>query len=208
MVVAEKVLWRGVELLALYGVLVAGWAMSPADKDLYEKLGLSETEWAKVQEMKLPLSKVHQLLESGISIAEYYRKPWLALSITEADYVRLRRAGHSDAEVRSMRLAKHTPVEWAPVWSFFVPGVGQIERGQNIRGWIMAGAGIGSIGLLVGQSIYCRRFMPLGLCLLVSDMLWSGIDMGLQVEAGPAARPVSGTYRGTAGRMRLCFSFY
>ncbi len=207
MVDAEKVLWRGVQAVVLYGLLGAGWAMSPADKDLYEKLGLSETEWAKVQEMKLPLSKVHQLLESGISISEYYRRPWLELSITEADYISLRRAGHSDAEVRSMRLAKHSSVEWAPVRSFFLPGLGQIERGRAVRGWIMAGAGIGCAGLLAGQSIYCRRFMPLGLCLLVPDMLWSGIDMGLEVEADRDTRPASGTSWGAAAGLRLCFSF-
>ncbi len=171
-------------VVVLAGVLwQAAQASSPADKETYEKLGLSETEWNEIQQMQLPVSKVKQLLESGISISEYSRRPWEQLSISEAEYIRLRRLGNSDADVRSTYRRERGPAEWTVVQSFFLPGLNQIREGRAVRGWIMAAAAVGSVGLCAGWSVRSRRFQPLGLCLLVPDMLASGIDVSLQVSS-------------------------
>jgi hypothetical protein len=180
---------------------------SAGDKEIYEKLGLSETEWYKIQQMKLPLAKVHQLLESGISISEYYPRPWRALSISEAEYLRLRRAGHSDADVRLMYARKSSSDMWTASGSFLMPGVNQIGRGHAVRGWIMAAAAAGCVGLIVGWSAASRRFQPLGLCFLVPDMLWSGIDMSVQISAEHRAIAAAGMSGGTTAGVRVGFSF-
>ncbi len=204
---AVRSVWRGVLLCVLSGIISAGLAMSPADKELYEKLGLSEIEWAKVLEMKLPLTKVCQLLESGISVSEYNQEPWKRLSITEAEYIRMRRAGHSDAEVRSTFSITGQAADKTRVRSFFLPGAVQMERGHRTLGWLMAGAALGCVSLFVGQSIHSRSVAPLGLCLLVSDMLWSGIDMSVRISAASNMPPFAADAGCAAGGVLACFSF-
>jgi|WetSurMetagenome_2_1015567.scaffolds.fasta_scaffold00025_59 hypothetical protein len=202
---------RIVRIAAAYGLLLvlaggttaALFAASPADKETYEKLGLSETEWNKIQEMQIPLAKVHQLLESGISISEYYRRPWVQLSIPEPEYIKLRRAGHSDADVRYMFAKNRGESGWTVAGSFFLPGVNQIAKGRAGRGWVMAAVAAGCIAGFAGSSLYTRRFQPLALCLLVPDMLWSGIDMSVRISAERTASPRAET----STAVRMSFSF-
>ena len=54
----------------------------------------------------------------------------------------------------------------------------------------MAGVAVASIGYFAARCISTKSFQPLGLFFLVPDMLWSGIDMGIQVqhETNPDAR--------------------
>jgi len=167
--------------LLLIAVLCSVNAASPADKETYEKLGLSETEWSEILEMRLSLPKVHQLLESGVSIAEYHRRPWLKLSITEPEYVRLRRSGLSDADVRLSSTRATQAGGWTTAGSFLLPGVSQVCAGRNVPGWIMAAIALGCAGLCAGMTQHSHAFQPLGLFLLAPDMLWSGIDAGIQV---------------------------
>jgi hypothetical protein len=193
-------------VVLLCGLVCGAANLTPADKEVYEKLGLSETEWVKIKDAKMPLSKVHELMKSGITMAEYFSMPWKELRISEKEYIRLRRTGHSDAEVRWMHTRKQTINEWTGVQSFFLPGFTQVRRCQPVRGWIMAAAAAGSLGLLVAQNFRSGRFQPLGLCLLVPDMLWSGIDMSVQVGAAQQrAKQESGSAAGIG--VRVCFSF-
>jgi hypothetical protein len=201
----NKIPFRVVPVVLLCGLVCNAANLTPADKEAYEKLGLSETEWVKIKDAKMPLSKVHELMKSGITIAEYFRMPWQELCISENEYIRLRRAGHSDAEVRSMQAQKRAINEGSAVQSFFVPGFNQVRRSQPVRGWIMAAAAAGSLGLLFAQNIRSSRFQPLGLCLLLPDMLWSGIDMGVQVAAQQRMKPAFEA--APALGARVCFSF-
>jgi hypothetical protein len=196
---------RIVFVVLLCGLVCGAATLTPADKEAYEKLGLSETEWVKIKEAKMPLSKVHELMKSGITISEYFSMPWKELRISEKEYIRLRRTGHSDAEVRWMHTRKQTINEWSAVQSFFLPGLNQVRRGRPMRGWIMAAVAAGSLGLLVAQNFHSSRVQPFGLCLLLSDMLWSGIDMSVQVGAEQRAKSASWT--APALGMRVCFSF-
>ncbi|HUI93703.1 MAG TPA: hypothetical protein VLX68_15755 [Chitinivibrionales bacterium] len=179
--------------------------MTPADKEAYEKLGLSETEWNKIKDANLPLSKVHEIMASGITVSEYFRYPWKELFISEEDYIKLRRAGNSDAEVRERISQKRTINAGSAVQSFFIPGFNQIRRDQPVRGWLMVAVAAGSLGLLAAQNYRSARFQPLGLCLLVPDLLWSGIDMSVQVAR--QKRQGAALFVPEDIGMRFCFSF-
>jgi hypothetical protein len=181
---------------ALFVVLCSlpAWAanMTPSDKEMYEKLGLSEAEWGMVLDAHMPLSKVNFLLKSGISIAEYFKSPWTELNLSESEWIAKRKSGLSDNDMRTVRTA---PKEHAPyIGAFFLPGCFQIARGQHAKGWIMAGIAVGCIALSVTHSLTSKRFQPLGLFLLVPDMIVSGIDIGVQVyrEQNPDATRFSG----------------
>ena len=157
-------------------------AMTPADKEMYEKLGLSETEWAMILDAKMPLSKVKELLRDGISITEYFKQPWKELNISESQWISKRRNGYTDSDMRSMKQPKGTAGEWTTITAFFLPGFYQLKRDQKFKGWCMAGIAIASVGLFAFQTADSKRIQPLGLILLIPDMLWSGVDMGIQVN--------------------------
>jgi hypothetical protein len=175
-------------LVSLLLYAMAG-AMTPADKELYEKLGLSETEWAMVLDAKMPLSKVKELLRCGISIPEYFRHPWTELGLSESAWIAKRKSGLSDADMRAATSPKASAGEWTTVQAFFLPGYHQIKRGQKLKGWCMAAIAAGAVGLFAFQTARSKRIEPLGLVLLIPDMLWSGVDIGIQVnkEENPGA---------------------
>jgi TM2 domain-containing membrane protein YozV len=172
-------------------------AMTPADREQYEKLGLSETEWAMILDAKLPLSKVQELLRAGISITQYFKQPWIDLDLSEDEWLEKRRAGLTDKDMRTIgkRQASRVPNEGAGmVAGFFLPGTQQLSRGQTGKGWTMAGLALGSIAFCAGHSAITKSFQPLGLILLVPDMVWSGVDIGMQInkEVNPGASRFSG----------------
>jgi hypothetical protein len=176
--------------------------MSPADREIYEKLGLSEAEWGMVLDAHMPISKVNFLLKSGISISVYFKSPWKELGLSEGEWIRKRKSGLSDADIRAMKGPpgddSRAPREnFSYVGAFFLPGCFQLARSQPVKGWIMSGVAVGMVTLCVAHSLSSKRFQPLGLCLLVPDMIWSGIDIGVQVarEQNPDASRFS-----TAGR--------
>jgi hypothetical protein len=174
-------LCRPVSLYCLLIALTAAAAnMTPADKEMYEKLGMSETEWGMVLDSHMPLSRVKYLLKSGISIAEYFKSPWKDLGLSEGEWISKRRSGLSDNDIKTIKPASAGGASC--VGAFFLPGCFQLSRGQQAKGWIMTGLAVGFATLCVAQSVSTKRFQPLGLILLVPDMIWSGIDIGVQVE--------------------------
>ncbi len=186
--------------------------MSPSDRDTYEKLGLSEAEWGMVLDAHMPLSKVNFLLKSGISISEYFRSPWKELGLSEGEWISKRKSGLSDADMSAMKRPARGDSQ-APrennsyVGAFFLPGCFQLARSQPVKGWIMSGVAVAMVTLCVAHSLSSKRFQPLGLCLLIPDMIWSGIDIGVQVnkEQNPDASRFStvGRSDGMAFSLRL-----
>jgi hypothetical protein len=175
---------------------VAAANMTPADKEMYEKLGLSEAEWGMVLDSHMSLSKVKYLLKSGISIVEYFKSPWKGLGLSEGEWIGKRRSGLSDNDMRIVKPAGSGGGA-SCIGAFFLPGCFQISRGQQAKGWIMTGAAVGFITLCVAHSVSTKHFQPLGLILLVPDMIWSGFDLGIQInrEQNPDASRFSSVHR-------------
>ena len=66
-----------------------------------------------------------------------------------------------------------------------------------------AGIAVASIGVLVGYSLSSHYFEPLGFVFLVPDMLWSGVDMGIQVQHEQNPEAARFTYGPASGRITL-----
>ena len=164
------------------------FAMTAADKDEYEKLGLSQVEWEMIQNAHMSTGKLHRLLKCGISIPEYFKSPWRELDISEGDWIGRRCLGQSSADIRLKLQTQQDGVtkvshsEWVPIQSFFLPGMNQLLRKEKGKGWTMAGIAAASLGVLAGYSLSTKTFQPLGLFFLVPDMVWSGVDMGIQIQ--------------------------
>jgi hypothetical protein len=197
-------------VFVMLGFGMAGSAanLTPSDRDKYEKLGLSEAEWAQIVDAKMPMVTVHELLKSGISISEYFRHPWTEMGISQADWIKQRRSGLSDADIRSQARQRRTPNELTVVQSVFLPGFNQIRFGEPVRGWTMAALAAGCIGLFAVQNIRSTRFEPLGLFLLLPDLVWSGIDMGVRVHRERDRQPAQNAPARPAIDITVSFSFH
>lgn len=157
----------------------------------WEKLGLSITEWKLIQENKMPMSKVEKLLQDGIGISEYFKKPWESLGIKEEKWIAMRKAGHSNEEIEIL-LKKHKMVideentfkefdnreEKIKLFqSLFLPGYTQLTDDKKIRGAIMASLAVGSITGCTIWSIKQKQFISLPIfIILIPDMIWSFVD--------------------------------
>ena len=185
------------------------FSMTSQDKEEYEKLGLSQVEWEMFLSSKMSKSKLYGLLKCGISLPEYFKSPWLDINMSEDEWVGHRCAGQSSSDIklkvraRSTDLHKTDHDEWLPIQSFFLPGVNQLARNQQGKGWTMLGIAVASIGVLVGYSLSSHYFEPLGFVFLVPDMLWSGVDMGIQVQHEQNPEAARFTYGPASGRITL-----
>ena len=163
-------------------------AMTPADKDEYDRLGLSQVEWEMIQKAKMPKSKVYELLKCGISIKEYFTSPWLEFGMSEDEWIGRRKAGESSSDIRTKE--RHLEAEahrvshdqWMTLQGFLLPGLHQFLRKEPVRGYFMSAICVFSAGFVAYRTISTKTFQPMGLFFLVPDMLWSGVDLGIQIQ--------------------------
>jgi hypothetical protein len=166
----------------------------------WEKYGLSKTEWQMIQDNKIPMKKVEELLKTGISITEYLEKPWDRLHISEHAYINKRRSGLSaydiELEMTSSRgtwksdnkgtLRSELSSTYGNkdlLLSFALPGYQQFRMKRTWRGRIMASLAIGSV---VGSAIWSvsnrtPEVLPI-FVILFPDMVWSAFDFKLSKD--------------------------
>jgi len=164
------------------------FSMTSADKEEYEKLGLSQVEWQMFLDSHMSKSKLYHLIKCGISLPEYFKSPWRDIDMSEGEWVGRRCSGQSSGDIRlkirnrETGVYKATHSEWVPIQSFFLPGMNQLIRKQQAKGWTMVSVAVLGLGIIAGYSLSSHAFQPEGLFLLVPDMLWSGVDMGIQIQ--------------------------
>jgi hypothetical protein len=153
----------------------------------YERLGLSLTEWNLVQQHHMSLDRVKSFLRDGISVAEYFREPWVSIGITEAQWFANRRRGLSDDDMRGQGRTASAG-EWAFIQNFFVPGLHQWIRHDYGKAAAMSGIAVVSLGLYAGLRDTKKNPKSIGfdypvpfLIILAGDMLWSSIDIGVTI---------------------------
>jgi hypothetical protein len=156
-------------------------AMTASDKLEYERRGLSQVEWAMILDSRMPVAKIDELMEAGISINEYFQYPWLSYGMSERNWIAQKKAGHDLSAVNTTGGVQ--PLNYGPVFAnFFLPGYHQLKRGQQLRGGLIAGlAGIGAIMTITG-SVAAHKFSFEPLFIVVPAMLYSSIDIGIQMH--------------------------
>jgi hypothetical protein len=182
----------------LFWMTFANASFGQEDLKPWEKYGLSQSEWKMVQDNKISVNKMQELLSAGISVGEYVKKPWKELGLSERDWVEKRRAGLTsydiELEMKAKRRhlkgdVKNEPSSEFASWSsgknqmigFLVPGFQQLRLNQMTRGRIMAGIAIVSLaGCFVG-SVVEGKFEPRPLAVIVPDMCWSFIDFKITI---------------------------
>lgn len=183
------------------------YAMSAADKEKYERKGLSQVEWEMIQDARMPDKKVDELLKSGITISEYFRYPWLKFGISEQEWIKSRRSGLLDSDIAAENRPRGDSEGGKVITAFLFPGLHQFKRKVFWKGAIMTSVAVGSAAVCGIRSAQDRAFVFAPLLFLFPTMLWSSIDIGFAInkERNPDAQRFSNTDN---ENNNLRFSFY
>jgi hypothetical protein len=162
----------------------------------WEKLGLSKTEWMMIQENKIPMSKVAELLKAGIGIGEYVNKTWIDLGLSEEKWLNKRRSGLTNEEIRGKVKHPSSDISWKDqnrdnaredfrsvskngekFSSLFLPGYQQHKNGRKVSGNLMLAFTGASLAWCTAGSIYNKRFEFIPIFFVtVPTMVWSFTD--------------------------------
>lgn len=148
---------------------------------------LDPVEKALIDDSQMPTGKLHLLMDSGISLQEYFHYPWLTLGISEKEWIHQQQVGISgtDTIIPTKQVAS---TQWAVVQNFFLPGLHQFKRHQLLKGYLMSGIALGSLALFVFHSDKSNSTRALGfdypiyLVFLGGNLFWSSIDIGVQIN--------------------------
>ncbi|MBD3422125.1 MAG: hypothetical protein GF398_18590 [Chitinivibrionales bacterium] len=189
------------------------------EREFYEKLGLSMNEWKMIKSSGMPLKKVYELREAGISVNEYFDRPWEQLDIGEKEWIKKRRRGLTDEDIRHDYRYERTESQKMLLQNIFLPGFNQLERKQYVRGISMTTIAVASLALggVALQRNFSNKqqfteFPIFFFMLLPADMFWSAVDLHMQIqkEINPAVNrftsdsaPVSPGFVGLALRISL-----
>jgi hypothetical protein len=179
----ERILFNNRIILLLLVISVTTYASELSD---FDQLKLDPVEKALVEDSKMPFEKVKFLLDSEISLTEYFRYPWLQLGITEKAWISQQKAGIIGQDtILSVKKIKQT--QWAVVQNFFIPGLHQYKRKQTGKALLMSGIAISSLALYTFHrktkaSALPAFDYPAYLAILGADMFWSSIDIGIQIK--------------------------
>jgi hypothetical protein len=179
----ERILFNNNILLLILVIIAATYASELSD---FDQLKLDPVEKSLVVDSKMPFEKVKYLLDSEISLTDYFRYPWLHLGITEKEWINQEKAGIIGHDTLfSTKQIKRT--QWAVVQNFFVPGLHQYKRKQTGKALAMTGIAVGSLVLYtVHRKDKTGTFpafdFPIYLAILGADMFWSSIDIGVQIN--------------------------
>lgn len=138
-----------------------------------------------IRDSRMPIEKLQQISEAGISIEEYFQYPWLQSDISEKEWINQRKAGILRGEDYSTQQLKHS--QWAVIQNFFIPGLHQFKRKQILKGFLMSTIAVGTLTLFALHRAPNNKGplafdYPVYLVLLGADLLWSSIDIGVQVN--------------------------
>lgn len=161
-------------------------SLSASDRELYQKYGLSETEWRLVREHGIELDELQEIMGIGLSLRDYVNRPWETLGLSRSRYLGLLRRGHTGEAVASMS-SRQSSSEYEVIGAFLLPGRYQFKRGQYLKGSAMTLGCASSLGLFAfhhktrrpGRMLAFDRPFP-WLFTMVGCMLWSSIDTGMQ----------------------------
>jgi len=158
---------------------------------IWERLGLSVTEWKLIKENNMSMEKVENLLKAGIGVSEYYKYPWEYLGTTEEQWIIYRSAGLTDNMIyRKMHPEKavivpdsnNVNLEQKPdisgkVQGFFLPGYLQCKSGRNVLG--ITQISIAAVGIAGATAWTIKKHgnpSPIAfitMTTIIPDMVWS-----------------------------------
>ena len=172
----------------------------------YEDHGLTQWEFQQVKEAGMSREKVLNLLELGIRPNEYLQKPWIALGLSEEDWLNERSEGMEDSDIdRTYRVKARN--QHLAYWSLLVPSLYQWKADESTKAlsmdilWVSA---VGATAFLAATSANSEWIY--GAIMVAGVHAWSFLDAfnSTQWENNPNANRFSWgviptPHRGVAG---------
>jgi hypothetical protein len=155
----------------------------------WEKLGITSKEYHEAHLNNFSDDSIKIIVSYGITVSEFFKKPWINLNLTCEQWLDYRKIGMTDNDIylklnpvtdttiklQSKLSGKETQkVNLVKLQSFFLPGYVQIKKDNKIFGYSMAGLAICGIITTVCWSAHERAPMiipAVGITLPV--MFWS-----------------------------------
>lgn len=167
------------------GLLLFTCIVTPYAQTSSPQVQLNEYEIELLRDSRMSQDKLNQIYSAGVTLEEYFQYPWINLNLSEKEWLSQRSAGIIKGEDYQIQQLKKN--QWAVIQNFFIPGLHQFKRKQTLKGFLMAGIAAGSISLYAlhkasGKTGIVGFDYPAYLALLGADLLWSSIDLGVQVN--------------------------
>ena len=161
--------------------------LTPAQEseDLLKRL--DPIEKSLIDDSQMPMTKLRLLIDSDISLQEYFQYPWLSYGISEKEWIRQKKAGISGTDT-IITTKQVTSTQWAVVQNFFIPGLHQFKRHQFFKGYLMSGIALSSLAFFAFHKDNSSKSLfgfdhPIYLAVLGGDLLWSSMDIGVQINS-------------------------
>jgi hypothetical protein len=128
---------------------LAGQAHSATDGvrylELWKSLGVSMQDVPLIDKYDIDKDVVERLVNSGVSVREYLKKPWLEMGLSESDWFDVLEMGSDIASLETLYDREDAALADRPslVTSFLLPGYNQIKEDRIVSGGAMA---VGAVG--------------------------------------------------------------
>jgi hypothetical protein len=159
----------------------------------YEDHGLTQWEFQQAKEAGLTRDKLLSLLELGIRPNEYTQKPWVALNVTEEEWLKEREQGMEDSDIdRTYRIRAGN--QSLAYWSLLAPSLYQWNVSETTKAISMDIAWAGAVGATVFLAATSENSEWIYGAILVAGVhAWSFLDafMSTQWENNPDANRFS-----------------
>lgn len=159
----------------------------------YEELGLTQWEFQQAKEAGLTRDKLTSLIGLGIRPTQYLQKPWLALDVSEEEWIEQRTQGMDDSDIDRTYRNRAVNQDLA-YWSLLVPSLYQWKTDETTKAISMNALWFGSMGATVFLAATSdNNEWVYGAIFVAAAHAWSFLDafMATQWENNPDANRFS-----------------
>jgi len=159
----------------------------------YEDHGLTQWEFQQAKEAGISRDKLMGLLELGIRPNEYLQKPWVALNVSEEQWMQEREQGLEDSDIDRTYRNRAVNQEYA-YWSLLAPSLYQWKAGQTTKAISMDFLWVGSVAATTFLALNSdNNEWVYGAIFIAGAHAWSFLDafMSTQWENNPDANRFS-----------------
>ncbi|MEN9353775.1 MAG: hypothetical protein RL318_1100 [Fibrobacterota bacterium] len=112
--------------------------------DLWKSLGVSMQDVPLIDKYDIDKDVVERLVNAGVSIREYLKKPWLEMGLSEDDWFEVLEKGSDIALLETMYDREDATLAARPnlFTAFLLPGYHQIKEDRTVSGGVMAGSAV------------------------------------------------------------------
>lgn len=115
--------------------------------DHWKSLGIASQDISLIDRYDIDKDVVERLVNDGVTVREYVRKPWLEMGLSEGEWFDVLEMGNDLATLEHMYDREEEIDRPGLVTAFLLPGYHQIKEERYASGGALAAAGVGFAAL-------------------------------------------------------------